>query len=88
MWDCDFPEAKLEGWAVRKGEKNRRQENVRQENRIGGQDVFYFPVRHFYFPVDGAIRRGLRLLTRAVLLLLRVLSRVIIIRLWRPEAVA
>jgi len=32
---------------------------MKQGNRNGGQDVFYFPVRHF--PVDGAIYRSFRL---------------------------
>jgi hypothetical protein len=34
------------------------EKNMGQKNRNGGQDFFYFPVRHF--PIDRAICRGLR----------------------------
>jgi hypothetical protein len=48
--------------------KVKGQKNSGQKNGNGAQGVFHFSVR--YFSVDGAIRRGFRLLTRAVLLLM------------------
>jgi len=63
LWDCDFPEAELKGWGSRM-RKEKGQKNSGQKNGNGAQDDFYFSVR--YFSVDGAIRRGFSLLTRAV----------------------
>jgi hypothetical protein len=75
LWDCHFPEVELNGWGLRmrivKGQKNSG-----QKNGNGAQDVFHFSVR--YFSVDGAIRRGFRLLTRAAVLFLRLFSRIVI----------
>jgi hypothetical protein len=75
LWDCDFPEVELKGWGSRT-RKEKRQKNSGQKNGNGAQDDFYFSVR--YFSVDGAIRLGFRLLTRAALLFLRLLSRIVI----------
>jgi hypothetical protein len=71
LWDCDFPEVELKDCGSRM-RKEKGQKNSGQKNGNGAQDVFHFSVR--YFSVDGAIR----LLTRAALLFLRLLSRIVI----------
>jgi hypothetical protein len=74
LWDCDFPEVELKGWGSRM-RKEKRQKNSGQKNRNGAQDDFYFSVR--YFSVDVAIRYRFSLLTRAALLFLRLLPRIV-----------
>jgi hypothetical protein len=71
LWDCDFPEVELKAWGSRM-RKEKGQKNSGQKNGNGAQDDFYFSVR--YFSVD----KGFSLLTRAALLFLRLLSRIVI----------